>query len=173
MSLMLYDVTVPGFQQILTAMSAMLDKAESFCTGTSLDPAAMIGTRLADDMLPFGYQVKAVVGHSVGAIDGLRAGIYSPGQSPWPTDFAGLKAITVNALDALTGLDPKEVNNFVGRNMAFVMGDYRMDFTAENFLLSFSLPNFYFHAATAYDILRWKGVKLGKRDYIGRPRVKT
>jgi hypothetical protein len=47
-----------------------------------------------------------------------------------------------------------------------------VDFTAENFLLSFSLPNFYFHATTAYDILRWKGVKLGKTDFLGAMRKK-
>ena len=57
--------------------------------------------------------------------------------------------------------------------MCFSMGDMRMDFTAEEFLLSFSQPNFYFHATTAYDILRWKGVPLGKRDFLGRPRIIT
>jgi hypothetical protein len=53
-----------------------------------------------------------------------------------------------------------------------VAGERQADFTAENFLLSFSQPNFYFHATTAYAILRWKGVPLGKRDYTGRLRLK-
>jgi hypothetical protein len=57
--------------------------------------------------------------------------------------------------------------------MRFEMGEMRMPFTSEDFLLSFSQPNFYFHATTAYDILRWKGVKLGKRDFMGRPRLKV
>ncbi len=56
--------------------------------------------------------------------------------------------------------------------MTFAIGDQRMKFTAENFLLSFSLPNFYFHATTAYDILRAQGVPIGKRDYMGQPRLK-
>ena len=51
--------------------------------------------------------------------------------------------------------------------------EHRLEFTVENFLLSFSLPNFYFHAATAYDILRWKGARIGKRDYMGRLRLKA
>ncbi len=55
----------------------------------------------------------------------------------------------------------------------FVFGDRQMPFVAKNFLLSFSQPNFYFHATTAYDILRWKGLPIGKRDYTGRPRIKT
>ena len=56
--------------------------------------------------------------------------------------------------------------------MRFELGPRRMDFTVANFLLTFSLPNFYFHATTAYDVLRAKGVELGKRDYIGQPRLK-
>jgi uncharacterized protein len=56
--------------------------------------------------------------------------------------------------------------------MRFVRGEHRLDFTAENFLLSFSQPNFYFHAATSYDILRSKGVPIGKRDFTGKLRLK-
>ena len=56
--------------------------------------------------------------------------------------------------------------------MRFEFGERRMDFTAEEFLLSFSQPNFYFHATTAYDILRFKGLPIGKRDYTGRVRLK-
>jgi uncharacterized protein len=56
--------------------------------------------------------------------------------------------------------------------MRFARGERHLDFTAENFLLSFSQPNFYFHATTSYDILRWKGVRIGKRDFTGRLRTK-
>jgi len=57
--------------------------------------------------------------------------------------------------------------------MLFQMRDMKMPFTAENFLLSFSQPNFYFHAATLYGILRNKGLSLGKRDFLGMPRLKA
>jgi hypothetical protein len=57
--------------------------------------------------------------------------------------------------------------------MRFVAGDRQIAFTAENFLLSFSQPNFYFHATTTYDILRWKGAPIGKRNFTGRLRTKT
>jgi hypothetical protein len=56
--------------------------------------------------------------------------------------------------------------------MRFSFGQRHMDFTAEDFLLSFSQPNFFFHAATTYDILRWKGVPLGKRDFMGQVRLR-
>ena len=70
-------------------------------------------------------------------------------------------------------IDAAEVDAFLGRDMRFAFGERQMNFTAENFLLSFSLPNFYFHAATAYDILRSKGLPLGKRDFMGRVRIKS
>jgi uncharacterized protein len=69
-------------------------------------------------------------------------------------------------------IDAAEIDAFVGRDMRFAFGDRHIDFTAEEFLLSFSQPHFYFHATTVYDILRWKGVPLGKRDFMGRLRKK-
>ena len=73
---------------------------------------------------------------------------------------------------ALEVIEPAEIDAFVGRDMRFTAGERRLEFTAENFLLSFSQPNFYFHAATTYDLLRWKGVRIGKRDFTGRLRTK-
>ena len=67
----------------------------------------------------------------------------------------------------------EDINSLAGRDMRFEMGERVLPFTAEDFLMSFSLPNFFFHAATAYDILRMKGLALGKPDYLGRPRLKT
>lgn len=151
----------------------LLDKAEAHCAETGTDPDDLLKARLADDMLPFGYQVKSCAAHSIGAIEGVRAGVFSPDMTPWPTDFAGLRAAIAKALAAVEALSPDEVNGFVGQDMRFEMGEMVMPFTAEDFLLSFSQPNFYFHATTAYDLLRWKGVKLGKRDFMGRPRLKV
>ena len=86
---------------------------------------------------------------------------------------AALKARIVETLAALQVIEPAEVDGFVGRGMRFARGERHLDFTAEYFLLSFSQPNFYFHAATTYAILRGKGVRIGKRDFTGRLRTKT
>jgi uncharacterized protein len=172
MTMSLYGATVPAFQQMLGAVSGLLAKAETHCEETGHDPVALIDAKLADDMLPLGYQVKSVTTHSIKAIEGVRAGVFNPDMTPWPKDMAGLRAqldTTKTAIDALTA---EEVNSFVGRDAAFVMGEMRMPFLAEDFLLSFSMPNFYFHATTAYAILRANGVSLGKRDFLGRPRLK-
>ena len=69
-------------------------------------------------------------------------------------------------------LKPEEINALEGNDMRFEMGDFKIPFTAEDFILSFSFPNFYFHATTTYDILRWKGAELGKMDFLGTMRVK-
>lgn len=74
---------------------------------------------------------------------------------------------------ALAALTPDEVNRWEGRNLDLQIGPRRLTFTSETLILSFSLPNFYFHAVTAYDILRTRGVPLGKRDYEGRLRTRT
>lgn len=173
MALGLYAATVPAWLQQLGAVSHLIDKAEAWCTETGTAPADVIEARLIADMLPFGYQVKSCIGHSVDALAGVRSGVFTPDRSGWPDDFAGLKAKIAGAIEPLQAVDAAEVDGFVGRDMAFVMGDMRMDFTAQDFLLSFSMPNFYFHAATAYGLLRTRGVTLGKRDYLGRPRLKN
>src|SRR5580700_5990364 len=173
MALSLYAATVPSYRQILGAVSGLLDKADAFCTEKRLAPQDLIQARLADDMQPFAYQVKSTVVHSLGAIQGVRAGVFSPDTSAPPQTFAALKARIVETLAALEAIEAAELDSCVGRDMRFSFGDRHIDFTAENFLLSFSQPNFYFHAATTYDILRWKGVPIGKRDFLGVTRKRS
>ena len=172
MALSLYAATIPTYRQLLGATSGLIDKAEAFCREKSLAPEELIQARLAEDMLPFAYQVKSTAVHSLGAIEGLRRGVFSPDMVPPPEDFATLKSRISATTRTLQEIDPSEIEGFAGRDMRFSFGERHIDFTGESFLLSFSLPNFYFHATTAYDILRWKGVGLGKRDFMGRVRSK-
>lgn len=172
MSFSLYDATVPSNLQILRALGALIGKAEAFCTEKGIAPADLIDARLADDMLPFGYQVKSCALHSMGAIESVRQGNFSPDLSPWPTDFAGLRGLLDGAIAALEALDRDAVDALIESDTQFTFGTTAMPFTGANFLLSFSQPNFYFHATTAYAILRHKGLAIGKRDFIGVPRIK-
>ena len=172
MSFSLYAATVPSYRQILGAVAALLIKAEAFCAEKSMAPEEIIQARLAGDMLPFAYQVKSTSVHSLGSIEGVRKGVFSPDMKPPPQTFHDLKANVAHALAALEAIDPKEIDAFVGRDMRFAFGDRQLHFTAEEFLLTFSQPNFYFHASTVYDILRWKGLPIGKRDFMGRLRLK-
>jgi hypothetical protein len=172
MALTLHAATIPSYLQILASLSRLIGKAEAYCAEKGLEPAELIQARLAPDMLPFGYQVKSAALHSAGAIEGVRKGLFAPDTAPWPDSFAGLKERVEGAIALLQAVQPAELESLIGRDMRFEFGERRMDFTVEEFLLSFSQPNFYFHATTAYDILRWKGLPLGKRDYPGRVRVK-
>jgi hypothetical protein len=172
MALSLYAATIPSYQQILLSVSGLIDSAEAFCAAQGVSPDDIIQVRLAPDMLPFAYQVKSTAVHSLGAIEGVRRGSFSPDMTTPPATFAALKTRIADTQAALARIEPAEVDGFIGRDMRFVAGERQLEFTAENFLLSFSLPNFYFHAATAYDILRWKGVRIGKRDFTGRLRTK-
>lgn len=172
MTLSLYDATIPSNLQVLRAVDALLDKAEAFCAEQGIAPEELIGAKLADDMLPLGYQVKSCAVHSVGGIAGVRAGSFSPDMTPWPTDFAGLHTAIRDAIATLEAIDRTEFDTLADADTNFAFGEMVMPFTGANFLLSFSQPNFYFHATTAYAILRMKGVKLGKRDFMGMPRIK-
>ncbi len=173
MAFSLYEATIPSYRQTLGAVAGLLTSAEAFCAERQLPPVDIIGACLAEDMLPFAYQVKSTAVHSLGSIEGVRRGVFSPDMTPPPQTFPALKARIAETLAALEAIQPAEIEGFIGRDMCFEFRERRLGFTAENFLLSFSLPNFYFHAATAYDILRWKGAHIGKRDFMGRLRLKT
>ena len=173
MDFSLYAATIPSYQQILGAVSGLLATAEAFCSEKGIAHEQIIQARLAEDMQPFAYQVKSTAVHSLGAIEGVRRGVFSPDMTTPPETFTALKARIADTLAALELIQPAEVDAFVGCDMRFASGDRRLDFTAENFLLSFSQPNFYFHATTTYDLLRWKGVRIGKRNFVGKLRLKT
>ena len=171
MAISLYDLSVASYLQTLGGVIGVLEKGLAHCTANSIDPNEIVETRLIADMLPFRFQVQSVAHHSAGAIEGVKAGVFSPPSGP-DLDYSGLQKLVSDAREALSKLTPAEVNALEGRDVTFQLRDFKLPFTAEGFLMSFSLPNFYFHAATTYDILRMKGVKLGKRDYMGQMRMK-
>ncbi len=174
MAISLYDVTVAGYLQTLPAVAAFLDKGAAHYAASGGDVNELVGTRLYPDMLPLAFQIASVQHHSLHAIEAcMTTGVFTPpGALPADIDYAGLQAIVADTLAGLRALTPEAVNAAEGRDVVFQLGEMKMPFTAEGFLLSFSIPNFHFHATTAYDILRSKGVKLGKRDYLGKMRMK-
>lgn len=171
MPLSLHAAFVPSCLQLLGSMTHLLNKAEAWCQENTIAPDDLIQAKLADDMLAFAYQIKSTAVHSELAIRSLSEGVFSPDMTPPPQDFAGLHQCINQAVEYLSGVAEADLEAVIGKPMQFKMGNFELNFTAENFLLSFSQPNFYFHATTAYDILREQGLKIGKADYLGRPRV--
>lgn len=173
MAISLYDLSVACFLQTVGGVEGFLAKGAAHAKEKGIDPNDIVETRLHADMLPFRFQILSVVHHSIGAIRGVKQGVFAPPPPAPALDYAGLQAAVSEAHSALKQLTPAEVNDLEGKDVVFQIRDMKMPFTAEGFLLSFSLPNFHFHATTAYDILRVKGVPLGKRDYLGRMRMKS
>jgi hypothetical protein len=173
MSVSLYDLSVASYQQQLAGVAGFLEKGLKHCSENNIDPNALVEARIHPDMLPLQFQVQSVSHHSIGAIEGVKKGVFSPPQPIPAQDYKGLQKIVADAREALTKLTPADVNGLAGRDVIFQLRDFKLPFTAEGFVMSFSLPNFYFHATTAYDILRMKGVPLGKRDFTGPLRMKS
>ena len=173
MAFTLYDASVANYLQILGAVSGYLNKGLTHFREKGIDPETIVETRLADDMWPLRSQIVSVAHHSLGAIEGVKKGEFKPPVVDPALDYAALQKLVEDASASLSALKPDDVNALIGRDIVFKIGDRSMPFTAEGFLMSFSLPNFYFHATTAYDILRHQGVQVGKRDFMGRMRMKA
>jgi hypothetical protein len=170
----IYDMVVPSYQQTLDAVAKYLDKGLAHCKEKGTDPREIVETRLYEDMQPFRFQIRSVVHHSVGALEGIRAGRFEPPKEPPAVpDYAALQAHVAEAREKMQKFTPDDINGLETKDLVFALGERQLPFNAVGFLSSFSLPNFYFHATTAYDILRSKGVPVGKRDYLGRLRMKS
>jgi hypothetical protein len=173
MATSLYDLSVPTFLQTVKAIGGFLDRAVRHCTETHADPDDFVHARLFEDMAPLHFQIEAAWHHSVWGLEAVKSGVFSPPALVGPVPFADLQAMIGQAERALEALTPDEVNGWAGKDLDLQIGPRRLAFTSEAFILSFSLPNFYFHAVTAYDILRTRGVPLGKRDFEGQLRTRS
>ena len=167
----LYDLSVGTYGRVLEATIAVMEKGATYFEEQGLDLADVIETRLAPDMFPFPFQVNSVRHHSLGAVKGILAGEFSPPPELAELDYQGLINVLKETLAELKTTDAGTIAAAEGKAMYFRMGDFELPFTSENFVLSFSLPNLYFHATTIYGMLRSKGVPLGKMDFMGNMAV--
>jgi len=172
MAISLYDVSVTSFLQVVGSVETILARGLAHAQDNAIDPESLVTARLTHDMLPLAFQVLSVVHHSIEAIDDVKKGVAGPPGAVGPLDYAGLQKMVADASAALAKVTPEEVNALEGNDMMFAMGSFKIPFTVEGFLMSFSIPNLHFHATTAYDILRTNGVPLGKRDYLGAMRLR-
>jgi hypothetical protein len=171
MAISLYHLSVPTFQQTIRAVAGFLDRAAGHCAETGADPDDFVNARLFDDMAPFHFQIEALTHHAAWGVEALKTGAFTPPPLVGPIPFADLHAMVRDAETMLLAFDPEEIDRCAGKELDLQIGPRRLAFTAETFILSFALPNFHFHAVTAYDILRSRGVPIGKRDYEGRLRT--
>lgn len=173
MAISLYDLSVVSFRQTVDAVAGILAKGRKHMESTGANVDAAIDERICADMLPLKFQIASVAHHSAGAIEGVTAGKSGPPAGVTLETYADLEALIASTQAKLAAIKPDDVNALEGKDVTFELGTFKIPFNAEGYLMSFALPNLHFHATTAYDILRGKGVPLGKRDYLGALRVKT
>jgi hypothetical protein len=171
MNIAFYDASVASYLQVLGGIDSVLDKGEEAAASGAFDLENTVRYRLRDDMAPFSFQVVSVWHHSKGAIEGIKAGLFAPPPKLGDLDWPALRNLVREARDYLGEQEREEINRLTGKAMVFQVGEREIPFVADNFLLSFSLPNFYFHATTTYAVLRSHGVPLGKLDFLGELRV--
>lgn len=166
----LYAAFVPTARQLLGAIPGVIDKAEAFCADTGCAPGDLIDARLAHDMWPLPWHVRACWMHSGYALDQLAEGAFTPDFTQVPESFEAMRAMVAEAESRLASATPAEIDAIAEKPVDFVLGgETRFTLPGERFLLGFNMPNLQFHATTFYGILRSKGVPLGKRDYMGNP----
>ena len=169
MTLSMYQASIPAFQPMLTALAAVLDKAEAHATAKKIDPAVLLGTRLAPDMFPLSRQIQIACDFAKGT--GARlAGIENPSWADTEKTFAELRERIAKTLAFLASITPAQIDGSEGRDITMKVGPQEMHFKGQPYLINFALPNFYFHATSAYAILRANGVDLGKSDFLGMKR---
>jgi hypothetical protein len=162
MSFSIYDASAPVFTASLTNMQGWLDKA--LAEGKS--EAALIEARLAPDMRPFSAQFQMASDSAKGAVARL-AGADAPSMPDTETTFAELKTRCQRTIDFIKSVDPAAFAGSEDRQVQLKFPNgMGYQFTGAAYLTGFALPNFFFHVATAYALLRAHGVTVGKPDYL-------
>jgi hypothetical protein len=162
-----YDASVPAFLQILGSLTGILGKAEAHCRAKNIQPDVLLGARLYPDMLPLIRQVQLTCDF---AAKGCARLTHSevPATPDTEKTFDELKARLAKTMDYVKAFKPAQFDGADAREVTFPVGpDKTMTMKGQQFLSHYALPNFYFHAATAHDILRHNGVEIGKRDFLG------
>ena len=182
----LYDLSVPTFLQTARAVGGFLDRTTKHCAETGAGLEEVVKARLFPDMAPFHFQIEALTHHAVWGMEAVKTGVFAPPPLVGAMPFADLRTMVGHAIVALEAFSPDEVNSWSGKNLDIEIYQpldvdnpttsgwvpRTLALTPETFLLSYSLPNFYFHAVTAYNILRTQGVPLGKYHFQGQLRTR-
>ncbi len=166
MTISMYQASVPVLLRQLGTLSAILTKGEAHAAAKGIDPGAMLAASLAPDMLPLTRQVQIASDGAKGGAARL-AGIDAPSFADNEVTFADLQARIAKTVAFLKTVTPAQIDGSEERAIVLKAGPREFNFTGQDFLFHFVLPNFFFHVTTAYGLLRHQGVEIGKMDYLG------
>ena len=168
MSSDLYHASAKTFTHNLKNLSAMLKAAEKNAKSRGIDEAVLMNARLAPDMLPLPAQVMIATDHAKGACARLT-GQQAPTYADDDVTFEALQARIKKTLEYIRGIKAAEYEGAGDRHIELKIPIGTLEFSGNDYLFSWALPNFWFHVTTAYAILRHNGVPLGKKDFLGKP----
>ena len=167
MTISLYAASVPVFKQMLNSMSAVLAKAEAHAAAKNIDPNALLQARLFPDMFPLVRQVQ-IAGEFARSVAARLAGVEVPTFDGNQQTFADLQALIGKTEVFIDGFTAAQIDGQEDREIILRPGTPKeKKLTGQSYLLSYALPQFFFHVTTTYAILRHSGVEIGKRDYMG------
>ena len=166
MPLSMSQASQPVLLQMLKALSANIDKAAAHAKAKGLEPSELTDARLAPDMLPFSRQVQIASDHAKGAAARL-SGRDNPKYDDTESTFEELKARIAKTIAFVSSVPASEIDGSEEREVTLMIGGQPRTMPGQHYLFHSVLPNFFFHVTTAYDILRHKGVEVGKRDFLG------
>lgn len=167
MSISMYQASAPAFLQMLNALNIILDKAEADATQRKIDPTVLLNYRLAPDMFAFTRQIQLTTDFAKGPMARL-AGVEIPKYEDTEATLPELKARIAKTIAYVKSIKPDAIDGSEAREITFPVGGKPTTFKGQDYLVNFALPNFYFHATTAYAILRHCGVGIGKGNFLGR-----
>ena len=164
----MYQASVPRFVNILNNLSGILDKAQAHVDAKKLTDASLTAFRLYPDMLPMTTQVQIACDAAKGVVARL-AGVEIPAFSDDEKTLADLKARVSKTMAFIQTITPAQIDGTEDKDIVIKRGEKETHYKGMQFLMGHAIPNFYFHIATAYNILRHNGVEIGKRDFLGNP----
>ena len=168
MAMSMYQASVPALTNMLRNLRTILQKAQAHVEAKKIDASALTAYRLYPDMFPMTRQVQIACDQAKGAVARL-AGLEIPKHEDSEQTLADLQARIAKTLEFIGTLKASQIDGGEERDIVLKLQGRDVTFKGMQYLLGFAYPNFYFHAATAYDILRHNGVEIGKRDFIGTP----
>jgi uncharacterized protein len=167
MTISMYQASVPPITRALTNLRTILEKAAAHAEARKFDPSVLVSARLYPDMYPLSRQVQIATDMAKGGASRL-AGKEIPKYEDNESTFPELMARLDKTIALLETFKPDEINGSEEKTITLQLHERTLSFRGQQYLLDYVLPNVYFHATTAYSILRHNGVEIGKKDFIGK-----
>jgi hypothetical protein len=162
----MYQACIPPCLRALEALSSILDKAVAHCEARKIDPAALLLARLYPDMFPLTRQVQMAA--DAAKFAGARlAGVPAPSNPDTESSFPELKQRLENTIAFLKTLSAAQMDGSETKEIILPGRDAKLRMAGLVYLQFAALPNLYFHASTAFGLLRHNGVEIGKLDFLG------